>query len=194
MKNSFFVLAALLFSFTAHAQANTATSLKASIKKDRKEASGDKKEKKELKKELRALRSNGVSDRAKEAFAINFGDVPNARWERQTDFDEVSFTKDGQQMSAFYDADGRLVGVTMPKTFEDLPAAGQKNIKTKYAAYQVGDVYLYDDDENNETDMVLYHKRFADEDSYFVELKKDGITTIVRVNKDGAVFFYKQLP
>ena len=96
-------------------------------------------------------------------------------------------------MSAYYDIDANLIGTTMDKTFDDLPAKAQKYINSKYGSYSKSGVIFFDDNEFNETDMVLYNQPFEDADNYFVELQKDNKEIILRVNMNGDVSFFKQL-
>jgi len=152
--------------------------------------------KKEVKAErnaLRKLEGDIVSVKAKSSFYVDFGDIPGAKWKRVGMFDEVIFNKDGKEMKAFYDFDSELVGTTQKKTFDDVPARGQKEIKSKYKDYSIGDVIFFDDNEFNETDMLLYGIQFEDEDNYFVELTKGNSEIVVRVNTRGDVYFFKQL-
>jgi hypothetical protein len=161
----------------------------------------EKKEIKETKKELktervalRKLEGNIVSARAKGSFSVDFPNVTNAVWKRADTFDEVAFTnKNGLKMKAFYDIDGKLVGTTQNKTFADVPASGQNEIKKNYKDYTVGQVIFFDDNEANETDMMLYSTQFDDADNYFVELAKGDKKIVLQVNTTGQVFFFKQL-
>jgi hypothetical protein len=153
-----------------------------------------KKEQKTEKKELKKLEGVNVDPRAKSSFLTDFGNLPNVTWKRVATFDEARFTsKDGKMMTAFYDSDGRLVGTTSPSAFTALPAAAQTEIKNKYKDYTVGSVIFYDDNEINETDMVMYGIQFDDSDNYFVELTKGTGKIVLRVNPGGTVFFFKKL-
>jgi hypothetical protein len=152
-----------------------------------------KKEKKEERKELRKLKGNEVSYQAKQAFYRDFENIQVSQWERLDNFDETTFIKDGQAMSAFYDYDAQLVGTTANKTFTDLPANAQKYIDKKYADYTIGDVLFFDDNELNETDMILYNTQFDDQDSYFVELNKDNKKIVLQVAMNGDVSFFTRL-
>lgn len=151
------------------------------------------KEQKAERKELRKLEGTNVDPRAKSSFMTDFGNLPNVTWKRLGTFDEVRFTKDGKPMTAFYDSDGRLVGTTSPSTFAALPAPAQTEIKNKYKDYTVGQVVFYDDNEINETDMVMYGIQFDDADNYFIEMSKGTNKIVLRVNPGGTVFFFKQL-
>jgi hypothetical protein len=189
-----FVLAAatIILSATVNAQTDIAI-----VKKDEKDLKQQesmvKKEKKAERKELRKLEGKEPSYQAKQAFFSDFGNIPVTKWERTADYDKATFTKDGQVMKAYYDADAQLVGTTTHKTFADIPAAGQKYINTKYAGYDKGDVIFFDDNEANETDMILFDHQFEDADNYFIELKKGNKDIVLQVNTSGEVFFFTQI-
>jgi hypothetical protein len=161
----------------------------------------DKEKTKETKKEtkteriaLKKLEGSDVSTVAKSNFSSDFKEAKNVEWKRVETYDKASFTdKDGKKMSAFYDIDGNLVGTTQYKTFADIPENGQKEIKKNYKDYTIGQVVFYDDNENNDTDMILYGIQFEDQDNYFVELTKEKNKIILQVNPSGEVFFFKQL-
>jgi hypothetical protein len=153
----------------------------------------EKKESKTERKELRKLEGNVVDVRSKNAFITNFGNVPDVNWKRTNNFDEATFTKDGKKMTSFFDFDSNLVGTTVVKSFADLPSDAQKEVKLKYKDYKIGPVILYDDNEANDTDMILYDTQFDDADNYFVELSKGNEKTVLRVNTDGVVFFFKKI-
>lgn len=183
---------AVILTATVNAQTSAAL-LKKEIKSDKKAESLVKKEKRSEEKELRKLEGKEVSYRAKQAFYSDFGNIPVTEWERTVNYDKATFTKDGQVMKAFYDADAKLVGTISDKTFEDLPANARKYINEKYKDYSKGSVILFDDNEVNETDMIMYGQQFEDADNYFVEMKKDNKTIILQANMEGDVTFFKQL-
>ena len=153
----------------------------------------EKKETKTERKELRKLEGSEVSDRSKNAFVDNFGNVPEVNWTRTNEFDEATYTKDGKKMTSFFDFDSELVGTTTVKSFADLPLGAQKEVKLKYKDYKIGPVILFDDNEASDTNMILYDTQFDDADNYFVELSKGNEKTILRVNTDGVVFFFKKI-
>jgi hypothetical protein len=159
-----------------------------------------KEQKKEAKKEMKServalkkLEGKTVSPLAKDSFVVDFGNLPNVTWRRTTNFDEATFTKNGKSMTAYYDISGKLVGTTAAATLADLPAKGQQEIKDKYKDYTVSAVIFYDDNELNETDMMMYGIQFDDADNYFVELVKGTNKIVVMVNMAGNVKFFKQL-
>ena len=187
-------LSAATFILVAAVHAQTSVDLvKNEIKSNKKQESAMKKEEREERKELKKLEGKVVSDQSKEAFYGDFGKIPVSKWGRTAYYDEATFIKDGEVMTAYYDSDSKLVGTTSQKTFADIPAAAQKSIDAKYKGYSKAAVVFFDDNEWNETDMILYGSQFADADNYFVELKKDNKKIILQVNMLGNVSLFKQL-
>lgn len=184
--------ATVLFSYATQAQTEI-SSIKQDEKKLTKEERMLKHERKEEKKELRKLKGSEASFQAKQAFISDFGNIPVSKWERSDNFDEATFTKDGKLMRAFYDADAKLVGTTSHKLFTDIPANAQKYINAKYPGYTKGTVVFFDDNEFNETDMMMYGNQFDDADNYFVELQKGNTKIVLRVNMVGDVSYFTEL-
>jgi hypothetical protein len=135
-----------------------------------------------------------VTYQSREHFEQDFPDAKEVSWERTANFDEASFKQDGKSMRAFYDNKSELVGSTTTSKMEELPADAQKYIQKKYGDYKVDEVFLFDDNEFNETDMLLYGHQFEDEDNYFVGLEKNGKRVVLQVSMDGQVgeFYTKQ--
>jgi hypothetical protein len=152
-----------------------------------------KKEQKAERVALKKLEGTNVSEMAKNSFTRDFGNLPNVHWKRVGTYDEAAFKKDGKEMIAFYDIDANLVGTTEPKTFADIPAKGQEQIKKEYKDYTIGPIILYDDNEANSTDMIMYGIQFEDADNYFVELTKGTRNIVVQVNMNGLVLFFTEL-
>lgn len=164
---------------------------------DRRERKEERKERREIRKEFRKLRRaedrNEVSDLTRNQFAIDFPDAKDVRFVKTKEFDEVFFISGKKKMKAYYDYDNELVGTTQKKTFADLPENAQKEINKKYAGYNIDGVIKFDDNEINETDMVLYGTSFDDADNYFVELKNDSKDVIVKVDPAGYASFFKDM-
>lgn len=184
MKKLLILPTAILMAAAVHAQ--TEASLKSAIQ-------SEKKVKKDDRKELRKLEGKDVSYRSTQAFFADFGNLPRATWKRTPTFDEVTFTKDGVTQTAYYDYDAKLVGTTTRKTFSDLPANAQKYIGRKYAGYTRGPVIFFDDNELNETDMILYGNQFDDADNYFIELSRGTEKIILNIDTAGDVSFFRKM-
>ena len=151
------------------------------------------KEIREEKKELRKMEGNQVASLSKTNFFGDFGNVDGVTWKRSAYYDEATFTKGDITETAYYDDGSNLVGASSVKSFTDLPVNAQKSISHEYKDYKVANVVFFDDNEYNDTDMLLYGTRFDDEDNYFVELNKDNKQIVLRVNREGDIFFFKDL-
>jgi hypothetical protein len=134
-----------------------------------------------------------ISYFAKEHFFMDFPNATDVAWKNTKAFQEAHFTMNNIAYTAYYDADNELVGTTTAKTFTDLPMNAQRYIQKKYAGYTPADVIFFDDNQANETDMNLFDQPFADEDNYFVLMKKPGENIVLKVNSEGYVDFFKNI-
>ena len=125
-------------------------------------------------------------------FESQFQNAANVTW-KINGFEEASFTLDGKDMKAFYDYDHQLIGTTTPVNYFDLPAVARKYVEKHYSDYTTQSVILYDDNEFNQTDMVLYGNAFEDADNYFLELSNNNKTIVLQVSMEGLVTFFKDL-
>ncbi len=182
MKKLFILFAASVFTLAANAQQIAQVS-KTTMKHEKKAA----------RKALRKLEGNEPSYQSKEAFPGDFSNSTDVSWSRDKYFDVVSFTQDGISKTAYYDNNSKLVGTVLTKTFSDLPASAQNLINKRYAGYQKGRVILFDDNEYNDTDMMLYGVQFEDEDNYFIEMKKDARGIVLQVTPEGNVFYFSEV-
>lgn len=148
---------------------------------------------KELRREHRLENRDEVSNLTKNQFAIDFPKAKNVRFVKTNDFDQVLFTSGKKKMKAYYDHDNELVGTTQTRAFADLPQNAQKEILKKYAGYTPTEVIKFDDNEINETDMVMYGTSFNDEDNYFVDLQDGNKQVVVKVDLAGRVSFFKEI-
>ena len=190
MKKLFILAAAaMIIAATTHAQTRDAI-VKNEIARNKKEDALIKKDEKSERKALRKLEGNEVSYFAKQAFYQDFGNVPVSRWERTKFFDEATFTQNAQVMKAYYDDNAKLVGTTSTKKFSAIPVKAQQFINKKYAGYAKVGVIFFDDNELNETDMLLYNTQIDDADNYFVELKKGNNKIVLQVDMEGNVSYF----
>ena len=68
-----------------------------------------------------------------------------------------------------------------------------EKIKSEYKDYTIGDVTFFNDNELNDSDMILWGLQFDDSDLYFVELTKGSSKIIVQVDAESRVSFFKEL-
>jgi hypothetical protein len=156
----------------------------------RKEA---RRERKELKKEKKAESKTEVSYFTEMHFSSDFPGAQNVVFGKTKHFDEVTFVYGNQVMRAYYDGSNNLIGTTESMPVSALPAAAQKKIAKKYPGYEIRHVILFNDNEENTTDMILFGNTFEDEDNYFAELTKGNHDIIVKADMRGEVSLFKEL-
>jgi hypothetical protein len=129
---------------------------------------------------------------AEQNFETEFPDATNVTW-KKIGIEEASFTLNGKEMKAFYDYNNELIGTTTPVSYSAIPAIARNYIEKHLSDYTTQSVILYDDNEYNQSDMVLYGNAFADADNYFVELSNNNKRIVLEVNMEGLVTFFKDL-
>ena len=139
------------------------------------------------KKQPKKLEGTEVSPLAKEDFSFTYGTETNGEWKRTPDYDIVSFSHDGNNMTAYYDADAKLVGTMFQRKFADLPSASQQYIDEGYPGYTKESVVYFNDNELNETNITVFDKQFEDDDCFYVKLKKNNQQIILKVKTSGEV-------
>ena len=145
----------------------------------------------ETTKEKKVGKTGSVSFFTIQQFEQDFPEASEVIFSRGKVFDEVNFKLNEIPYTAFYDDQNNLVGTTTKKSFSDLPRRAQQEINKKYPDYYVDDVILFDDNEVNATDMYLYDTRFADEDNYFVELRRGDDKRIIQVSMSGDCYAFR---
>ena len=152
-----------------------------------------KKEKKVERKALRKLKGAYINQASKGNFLKSFGNQSDVIWKRSVFFDEASFREGGHDIKAYFDEKGILVGTTSLVNFEDIPVLAQKTIYKTYKNARIGKVIFFDDNELNDTDMVMYGIQFDDADNYFVEMTQGTKRFVLDCDTKGNVTFFKQL-
>ncbi len=96
-------------------------------------------------------------------------------------------------MKAYFDNDGEMVGTSIQTNLKALPIKAQLEIAKKYGDYSVTDAILYDDNNEQISDIILYGTQMESSDNYFVELKKDNRKVILEVSPEGSVSIFKEI-
>ena len=83
---------------------------------------------------------DGVSPRAIKSFNNSFKSATEVYWTISEDYYKVNFALNGQYVSAFYDADGKMIALTRNISSLQLPIALQAELKKDYDCYWISDV------------------------------------------------------
>jgi len=148
-----------------------------------------KEENRSIRKEKEAAEPNYTTE---QNFLVDFPGATNVSW-KINGFEEAIFTMNGKEMKAFYDYNNELIGTTSAANYFDMPEIARKYIEKHYKDYTTSQVILFDDNEYNDTDMMLYGNQFEDKDNYFVELSNNNRKIVLQVNMEGLVTFFKDL-
>ena len=182
MKKIFLLTVALVTGFIISAKANGPLIGKQARKQLRKE-------RREIRRELWIHSVNSLTD---DQFHTDFPNANDVTWTRG-EFEEAGFMDNDVYKTAYYDGENNLVGTTSVVDYSVLPAKSRSYISKKYPGYTAEKVILFDDNESNNTDMVLYGNPFGDKDSYFPVLKNGVKRIILMVTTNGNVSFFKTL-
>jgi hypothetical protein len=119
-------------------------------------------------------------------FSADFPNATNAHFSHAKGLNVVSFTQDRDNLTAYYVRD-QLIGTILKQSLADLPGNAQKEIQNKYPGYSIANVIKFDENESDDTEVILYGLSLDDADNYFVELKNDSKTIVVKVDLTGGV-------
>ena len=142
---------------------------------------------------LRKLEGTTISQDSQTNFYMTIGNVPDIKWARTTYYDEATYNKDKQDMIAYFDINGSLVGTTTIKKATELSKPIEKEIKKLYPDATIGQVTYFEDNEENATDMIEYGIQFESKTKYFIELTQGTNKFVVMSDKDADVSLFKQL-
>ncbi|MEI9908934.1 MAG: hypothetical protein WDO71_04255 [Bacteroidota bacterium] len=147
---------------------------------------------KEKREERRELWLHSVNTITEIHFYTDFPNAKDVSW-TEGNFAEATFLDAGTLKTAYYDFDNNLVGTTTLVDVATLPEKAKQFIAKKYPDYSVKKVILFDDNEANDTDMILYSGSFKDEDNYFPVLTNGTKELILKVAMNGDASFFKQV-
>ena len=144
---------------------------------------------------IHAVAEPGINSLSIDNFNADFENVKNVKWQKNEYYDAVSFSKNGKEMTAYYNynKDGELIGTTMRKNFKDLPLEGQRQIKDEYSGYTIGPIILFRNDNVNPTESMIFGPRYSYYDNYFVEMAKGNKRIVVQVNPVGMIYYFRSL-
>lgn len=118
-----------------------------------------------------------VSPRAIKSFNSSFKNATEVYWTITNNYYKVNFAMSGQYVSAFYDADGKMIALTRNISSLHLPIALQADLKKYYDAYWISDVL---------------ETATEDGTSYYITLETADTQLILKSNGDSWSTFKKE--
>ncbi|MCC9070385.1 hypothetical protein LNQ49_02045 [Flavobacterium sp. F-65] len=86
------------------------------------------------------LSQKDVPGIVKSTFLINFPDATNAKWEKEKDNYEVTFTYEKETQSALLDSSGNLIQTEVKITKDELPKSILPYVKVNYRRKKIREV------------------------------------------------------
>ena len=118
-----------------------------------------------------------VSYRVLAAFQAQFADATDVNWTVTEDDTKAKFTIEGEQVEAFFNASGDVIGTSRKTDLKRLPLNAIQKIRKSYAKYKV-------------TETIEFE--FNGERKYFVSLENDADRKILEVSLYGNVTIFEK--
>jgi hypothetical protein len=110
-----------------------------------------------------------VNEKVLNAFKQDFSNVMEVRWTECADYYKAEFAFNNQQLSAFYNTSGELIGISRYLTSTDLPLNLLINLKKDYLQYWITDLF-----EVGNKDGTSYYITLEDADTKIMLKASDG--------------------
>ena len=114
-------------------------------------------------------KGDDISPRAIKSFKSSFKSATEVNWTVTDNYYKVNFALNGQYVSAFYDADGKMIALTRNISSLQLPIALQADLKKNYDCYWISDVLETATEEGT---------------SYYITLETADTQLILKSNSD----------
>jgi hypothetical protein len=118
-----------------------------------------------------------VSPSALTSFEASFSKAINTTWEDMGTFYKVSFQLNGTNTTAFYQPDGKFMGVATNLSSEKLPVALRKTLQKELAKSWI-------------TDLVVLHNEEGT--TYYVNIENADTKTVLKSVRNKKWAFFKQ--
>ena len=118
-----------------------------------------------------------ISNKVSEHFSSSFAKAKNVTWKSSEKFDKVSFVLNNEQVAAFYDTEGDLIGTSKTIALEKLPKAALETITTKYTfpEFQLKDCIEFTNASNEKNYYVAFGKKNED---LVIEITRSGAVSV----------------
>lgn len=112
------------------------------------------------------------------SFTREFADAENVNWTAGKSSYKASFVLNNQHVTAYYNFDGELMGLTRNISSLDLPLGLQTNLKKNYNQYWISDLFEVSNQEGT---------------NYYITLEKANETLVLEADAQGKWNVYKRI-
>lgn len=117
-----------------------------------------------------------VNYKVKNNFEARFAGAQNVTWSAKESYVKANFTIAEENVEAFFDAEGELIGLSRKVDLKKLPLNAIQKIKKEYASYQVTEAIEFDKDGDK---------------AYYLSINNGTKKQILEVSVYGGVSVYK---
>ena len=108
-------------------------------------------------------------------FRTEFGNLANVQWTTRADFSRASFVYNNENMEAFFDVHGELIGTSKAVTIDQMPVNVKRVFAKKYAAYTVKETIRFDG---------------IDESAYYISAENGAKSVVLKVSVSGGISLF----
>jgi hypothetical protein len=128
---------------------------------------------------FRSFANDGnISGTVLESFNKSFKNATEVKWSTVNSYYKADFSFNGQQVSAFFEREGKLIAVTRHVLSTLLPVTLQADLKKDYEDYWISDLFEVSDDQGT---------------SYFVTLQKPDVSLILKATSGSSWSEYRKV-
>ena len=118
-----------------------------------------------------------VNQKVLHAFQSEFTSAKDVKWVTTPDYFKAEFLFNDQHVSAFYNTDGELLGITRNITSLDLPMNLQTGLKKSYADFWISD---------------LFEVTRSDSTGYYITLENAESVIVLKASADNEWSVFKK--
>lgn len=123
-----------------------------------------------------AADANKVNRRTINTFQYEFKGATNVEWDVKSNFSKASFTVGGENVQAFFDTEGTLIGTSRSLTVDKLPTDVKRAFAKKYSNYEITESIKFDDVDNT---------------SYYISANNENEVVILKITNGSFSVFKK---
>jgi len=120
-----------------------------------------------------------VNYRIENSFREAFNKAKDVKWTKVGSYVKALFVMQHEQVEAFFNYDGELIGTSRAISLEDLPTSAKRTFAKKYSGYNVNEVILFEG---------------KDESAYFISAQKEQEKIILKVVGGGVSIYKPETP
>ncbi|TDH23036.1 hypothetical protein EXU57_18425 [Segetibacter sp. 3557_3] len=113
-----------------------------------------------------------VNSQALRSFRSDFAGATNVKWTSMDTYSWVSFSMKNEQVRAYYDTDGSLIGTGKSIQMDQLPTASKRAFAKRYSDYNVNEIMEF----TAEYETAYFISATNEKETVILKLEAAGIS------------------